>query len=50
MIAAPSLWLTIGGSVVMLVAFTIVLRWATRPDQNVSNDWREIDEWIGRRD
>ncbi|HEV2552696.1 MAG TPA: hypothetical protein VGV17_02915 [Bosea sp. (in: a-proteobacteria)] len=49
MTAAPSLWLTVGGSIVMLAAFIIALRRATRPDHNVTNDWREIDERIGRR-
>lgn len=49
MISAPSLWPTAGGSIVLLAVFIVALRWVTRPDQSVPNDWREIDERIRRR-
>lgn len=49
MTAAPSLWLTIGGSSVMLAVFIVALRWVTRPDPRAAIAWREIDERIKRR-
>jgi hypothetical protein len=49
MTAAPSLWLTIGGSIMMLVVFIVALRWVTRPDPKAAKAWREIDDRIKRR-
>jgi len=49
MISAPSLWVTIGASVALMVVFIAVLRRVTRPDPTVANDWREIDERIKQR-
>ena len=46
---APSLWLIVVGSLGMLAAFLITLRWVTRPDQDAKNDWSEIDERIRRK-
>ena len=48
-VVAPNLWLTIGGSVALLAVFVVVLRWVTRPDPSVTNDWREIDERVRQR-
>lgn len=49
MVAAPSLWLTVPATVLMLVLFLLALRWVTRDDKSVENDWREIDERIKQR-
>ncbi len=49
MATAPSLWLTIPITILMLVVFVLVLRWVTRQDPKVTHEWREIDERIRRR-